>query len=262
MSALLAVIAALLGISLGLLGAGGAIVAVPAMVYFEGLPPTVASGYALFVVAVGALVASVRSLRSGGIDWRAALAFGSTTTVAIAAVRAWIVPSLPDVIPVIGVPRDVVLMLAFGAVLLGAGRAMLRRPAHSQADAPLPSLIKLALYGVVIGAVSGFLGVGGGFLMTPALVLWARLDMPRAVATSLVLIGANSAVGVTSDLLAGAQYDWAFVLTFTGITTAGIMIGMTLSKRIQPDVLRKAFGWFVVMLGLAVVMQELARLAG
>jgi uncharacterized membrane protein YfcA len=259
-SLFLAVIAAFLGISLGLLGAGGAIVAVPAMVYLEGLPPTVASGYALFVVAVGALTASLRSLRAGGIDWRAAIAFGSTTSVTIAIVRSWIVPALPEVIPGIGIARDVVLMLAFGAVLLGAGRAMLRRPAASQADAPLPSLQKLALYGVAIGAVSGFLGVGGGFLMTPALVLWARLDMRRAVATSLVLIGVNSAVGVTSDLVSGAQYNWPFVLTFTGITTAGIIVGMAVSKRIPAAALRKAFGWFVVVLGLAVVVREVVRL--
>jgi len=256
-SILLAVIAALLGISLGLLGAGGAIVAVPAMVYLEGLPPTVASGYALFVVAVGALTASLRTMRGSSIDWRAAIAFGSTTSVTIAIVRSWIVPALPDTIPGIGVARDTVLMLAFGAVLLGAGRAMLRRPTQQVADAPLPSLVSLALYGVAIGAVSGFLGVGGGFLMTPALVLWAGLDMRRAVATSLVLIGVNSAVGVTSDLVSGAQYDWPFVLTFSGITTVGVIVGMGISKHIQPAVLRKAFGWFVVALGMAVVVREL-----
>lgn len=259
MSLLLIVIATLLGLSLGLLGAGGAIVAVPAMVYLEGIPPTVASGYALFVVAVGALTASLRSLKTGGIDWRAAIAFGSTTSATVAVVRAWVVPSLPNVIPILDAPRDVVLMIAFGAVLLGAGRAMLRRPAEHAPDAPAPSLQKLALYGVAIGAVSGFLGVGGGFLMTPALVLWARLDMVRAVKTSLVLIGVNSAVGVTSDLAAGAQYDWSFVLTFTGITTLGILIGTSLAKHIRAAVLRQAFGWFVVVLGLTVIVREVVQ---
>jgi uncharacterized membrane protein YfcA len=95
--------------------------------------------------------------------------------------------------------------------------------------------------------------------MTPALVLWAGLDMKRAVATSLVLISVNSAVGVAADMWAGTPYDWPLVLGFTGLTTLGILSGMALSHRIDGSTLRKGFGWVVLAIGLAVLIKEAVR---
>lgn len=249
-------IAVLIGISLGLIGAGGAIVAVPAFVYLEHIPPTLASGYALFVVTVASFVGSIQYLRAKLIDWRSVLAFGSTTLVSIAVARRFLLPMLPDTMG--GMPRDSVLMLAFAGVLLLAAMGMLRIPPKPHTGEPT-HVGRLALYGLIIGIISGFLGVGGGFLMTPALVLWAGLDMKRAVASSLFLIATNSAVGVGADLSAGVQYDWPFVLLFTGLTTAGIIIGTMLSHRIDGQRLKKGFGWFILAIGVAVALRELTR---
>ncbi|MBU3742657.1 MAG: sulfite exporter TauE/SafE family protein [Candidatus Kapabacteria bacterium] len=251
------IIGVLIGISLGLIGAGGAIVAVPAFVYLEGIPPTLASGYALFVVAIASAVASAQYMRQRLVDWRSVMAFGSTTIVSIAITRRVVMPVLPDVIA--GIPRDSALMLAFAAVLLTAAYGMLRMPPKPHTGEPA-HMGRLAAYGTIIGVISGILGVGGGFLMTPALVLWAGLDMKRAVATSLVLISANSAIGVAADLSGGVAYDWSFVRAFTVLTTVGIITGTALSRRIDGQRLKKSFGWFILAIGIAVAVRELSGL--
>jgi len=260
MTVVLYIIAALIGISLGLIGAGGAIVAVPAFVYLAAIPPTLASGYALFVVAVSATVGSAQYVRKKLVDWRSVFAFGSTTLISIAAVRKLVLPSIPDTFFLwptsIVLERDATLMLAFAVVLIAASIGMLRGQIAT-AHAGQTHIARLAFFGLVIGTISGFLGVGGGFLMTPALVLWARLDIRRAIGTSLVLMAANSATGVATDLIRGVSYDWPFVLTFTAVTTAGIIAGTSLSHRIDGSKLKAGFGWFVLAVGMAVLAREL-----
>ncbi|RPI69553.1 MAG: sulfite exporter TauE/SafE family protein [Ignavibacteriae bacterium] len=249
MTIVLYVIAVLIGTSLGLIGAGGAIVAVPAFVYLGGIPPTLASGYALFVIAIATLVGAVQYLRKQLVDWRSVFAFGVTTLTSIAVVRKFVMPLLPPDI-------DMILMLAFAGVLLTAGTAMLRSTPKPHTGEP-PHIARLTGLGLAIGIISGFLGVGGGFLMTPALVLWANLDMKKAVGTSLVLISANGLAGSLADLSTNVTYDWPFLLTFTALTTLGVFFGTLLSHRIDGERLKKGFGWFVVVLGVAVMLREL-----
>ena len=249
------VIALLIGISLGLLGAGGAIVAVPAFVYIHNVPPALASGYALFVVAVPTLIGSMPYIQRKQVEWRAVAAFGSTTLISIAMVRAFVLPYIT--LTVFGLDRDTTLMLFFAVILFVAGTSMLRRNRLHRAEKPALHPFLLAALGIVVGVLSGFLGVGGGFLMTPALVVWAGLDMKTAVGTSLILICANSIVGVAADALTGLEYDWPLVLVFTALVTIGIIIGARLSKRIQGATLQSAFGWFVVAIGVAVLIKEL-----
>ncbi len=242
---LLGAIALIIGISLGLIGAGGAIVAVPALVYIGGIDPRLASGYALFMVAVSSAIVSIDHLRNRRVDVPSVLAFGSTTIISILLVRRYVAPMVPPT------PQ----MLAFAAVLMLAAIRMLRPGKPPDKNTQRPTY--LAGYGVVIGSISGILGVGGGFLMTPALVLWAGLDMKRAVATSLVLISVNSAIGVVADLWGGVVYDWPLVLTFTGLTTIGIICGMLASRRIDAATLRQGFGWAVLAIGIAVLLREI-----
>jgi len=148
---LLSVIAVVIGVSLGLIGAGGAIVAVPALVYIGGIDPRLASGYALFMVAVASSIVSIEHLRQRRVHLPSVLAFGSTTIISILLVRRYVAPHVPPT------PQ----MLAFGAVLLLAAIRMLRpgKPPDERQQHPT----YLAGYGLIIGAISGILGVGGGF---------------------------------------------------------------------------------------------------
>lgn len=251
-------IALLIGVSLGLIGAGGAIVAVPAFVYLGNTPPTIASGYALFVVAIVTAVGAVQYVRNKLVDWRSVVAFGVTTLVSIALIRKFIMPELPESFTLLNLflETDTVLMLAFASILMLAGAGMLKKRKPRDSDEPT-HIGRLTAFGIIIGIVSGFLGVGGGFLMTPAMVLWGGLDMKKAVGTSLVLISANGLVGVAADLSTDVQYDWPFLLTFTALATVGTIIGTTLSKRIDGQRLKAGFGYFVLTLGAVVLLREL-----
>lgn len=240
-------IAVVIGVSLGLLGAGGAIVAVPAFVYIGGIPAHLADGYALFVVAISSAIAVAMKWREQLVAWRTVAWFGPTTILSLIAVRGF----LDDLI------SQRAQMIFFGIILLVAAIAMLRGNKQPSSTTRETHPIRLSAFGIVIGAIGGLLGVGGGFLMTPALALWAGLDMKRAVASSLVLISVNSFTGVAVDMVSGAQYDWPFVLTFTGLTTAGIVAGTLLSRRVDNAVLRASFGWVVLSIGLVVLGIEL-----
>ena len=248
MMIVLYIMAAMIGISLGLIGAGGAIVAVPTFVYVGGIDPNLADGYALFIVAVSSAVAVVMQGRAKNIAWRAVFAFGSGTIITLVVVRYYLDQFVPQNVQ----------MLIFGIALLAAAIAMLRsqrQPTKRAENKPM----MLTLYGIAVGALSGLLGVGGGFLMTPALVLWAGLDMRRAVATSLVLISINSTAGVATDMVDGLQYDWPLVSVCTIITTAGIIIGTLLSRRIEVNTLKSIFGWLVLAIGIGVLAAELLK---
>lgn len=247
MTPLMLVIAAAIGVSLGLLGAGGAIVAVPAFVYIGGISPNLADGYALFIVAASSAIAVGMQWHQRLVAWRTIAWFGPSTILSLIAVRGYLNHLVPQRVQ----------MIFFGVILLVAAIAMMRgrktQPSENHELHPL----RLSAFGIVIGAIGGLLGVGGGFLMTPALALWAGLDMKRAVASSLVLICVNSFTGVMVDMFIGMQYDWPFVLTFTALTTAGIITGTLLSRRIDNTVLRAAFGWVVLAIGCVVLGIEL-----
>ncbi|MBM4178991.1 MAG: sulfite exporter TauE/SafE family protein [Ignavibacteria bacterium] len=242
MSIVLTAIALLIGVSLGLIGAGGAIVAVPAFVYLGGIDPYLADGYALFVVAVSSAVAVAMQTRVNMIDWKTIAWFGPSTILSLIVVRGFLEHLVPQSVQ----------MLLFGLILLLASAAMLRKKPQKHGEQRNQPVL-LSMFGIVVGAVGGLLGVGGGFLMTPALNLWVGLDMKRAVASSLVLIAVNSAAGVAVDLIKHKPYDWAFLAMFTMLTIAGIVAGTILSRRVDGNFLRSIFGWVVLAIGLFVL---------
>ncbi|MFN5378076.1 MAG: sulfite exporter TauE/SafE family protein [Ignavibacteria bacterium] len=246
MSPVLALIAVLIGVSLGLIGAGGAIVAVPAFVYLGGIDPELADGYALVVVAVSSAVAVAMQLKEKMIEWKTIIWFGPSTIASLIIVRGHLDQFV----------SQSTQMLLFGLVLILAAIAMMRKRSEAK-SVNKNNPAKLAVFGLLVGGIGGLLGVGGGFLMTPALALWAGLDMKRAVASSLVLICVNSATGVMVDLAQGYAYDWALVSGFTAATVLGIITGTLLSRRVDSKILRAIFGWVVLAIGIFVLSKEL-----
>jgi len=117
-------------------------------------------------------------------------------------------------------------------------------------------LTKLVVYGFTIGGITGLLGAGGGFLLIPALVFLLRLPMKKAIGTSLMIIALNSLIGFTGDL-GHLPMDWLFLLEITAIAVAGILVGGTLGKKIHADKLRKGFGWFVLTMGIYILVKEI-----
>jgi uncharacterized membrane protein YfcA len=146
------------------------------------------------------------------------------------------------------------LLLLFAAVMLAAGIGMLR---PKQDKAPVQrGWGWVVLEGAVVGGITGFVGAGGGFLVVPALVLMAGVPMRAAVATSLAIVAAKSLIGFTGDLAAGTPIDAPFLLAFTALVAAGLVVGLQLAKRVEPARLQRGFGALVLLAGAVMILLE------
>ncbi|MDG3581217.1 sulfite exporter TauE/SafE family protein [Galbibacter pacificus] len=247
----------LIGLVLGLIGGGGAILTVPLLVYALALNPVTATAYSLFVVGATSLIGALKNMAKGMVDFKTAIPFAIPAFVTIYLTRAYLVPALPKELFKIGgfaVTKDLAIMLFFAMVMLSASLTMIgeRSLGPKTYNAPL-----LITQGLIVGLVTGIIGAGGGFLIIPALVLLAKLPMKKAVATSLFIIGINSLTGFFGDVQ-NLDIDWPFLLTFTGISIMGITMGIWINNFIEGKKLKKTFGWFVLIMGVYILYKELS----
>ena len=256
-------LALLVGVTLGAVGSGGSILTLPILVYLVGLDPKLASGYSLFIVGVTALIGGVRSIYLKRIEYLAALVFGVPSIIAVLLTRSYIVPMIPDSMFSIGsfvVTRSLFLMLLFAVFMIVASISMIRpeKKQNQETDGPLKFNYPIILVeGLVVGVLTGLVGAGGGFLIVPALVILSKMNMKMAVGTSLLIIAAKSLIGFIGDVKFGGAIDWPFLLIFTGMSTVGIFIGMIFSEKINPSKLKKGFGWFILVMGIYILITEL-----
>lgn len=257
-------IAVFIGLSLGLIGGGGSIITVPVLVYLLKVEPVSATMYSLFVVGSCSLVGSAKAYRKGLVDTPVVFVFGGASMLTVFIARHYLVPLLPDylfTISHITVTKATFLMLAFAFLMLVTSVSMIRSAVRPQMIA-VPGqdrarrMLPLFMQGAAVGAVTGLLGAGGGFLIIPALVLFGKLPMRTAVGSSLTIMTFSSLFGFFSTL---AQYsiNWVLLLSFTAIAIGGIFIGMRLSDRISPSSLKKGFGWFVLIVAVLVIVREI-----
>ena len=252
--------ALIVGLTLGLLGGGGSILTVPILVYLLGINPVLATAYSLFVVGTTSLVGAVRNIMKGMVDIKVAVVFAIPAFIAVYLTRRYIVPAIPEEIFTIGefvLTKDLAVMLFFALIMLAASFSMIRGRKEKEVDQNAKLKMPLiVLEGAVVGVLTGLVGAGGGFLIIPALVLFANLPMKRAVATSLVIIAVKSLIGFLGDVQ-NLEIDWIFLLTFTGFSIIGIFIGIYLNKFIDGKSLKKGFGWFVLVMGIYIILKEL-----
>lgn len=255
-------LAALVGISLGLIGGGGSILMVPILVYVFALNPVTATSYSLFIVGSTSLVGAVNNYRKGQVSIKTALLFGLSSITTVFITRKLLMPAVPDVLGTIGrmeIKKTMLIMVLFAALMLMASVAMIRSKKETEsadAEKTKPAIGKLLLYGILIGLATGFLGAGGGFLIIPALVLLLNMPMKKAIGTSLLIIALNSLIGFTGDI-GHIAIEWKFLLLVAAIAIAGIFIGGALAKKIPGAKLKKAFGWFVLVMGIYIILKEL-----
>lgn len=258
------ILAAMVGVSLGLIGSGGSILTVPILVYVMGVNPVLATAYSLFIVGATALVGGVQSALQKKVDFKTVLIFGAPSIAAVYATRMWLVPLIPQQLFSIGslaITKPIALMLLFAVVMILASISMIKSGKNKEAadeNAPMKyNYPMILLEGAVVGVLTGLVGAGGGFLIIPALVLLARMPMKLAVGTSLFIIAAKSLIGFMGDLQGPQQIDWKLLGSFTGFAVAGIFIGIALSKKIPNEKLKKAFGWFVLVMGIYIIVKEI-----
>jgi hypothetical protein len=236
-------LAVLIGISLGLLGGGGAILTVPVLVYVMGTGVKQAVPTSLVIVGLTSLTGMLRHHRAGTVDVRSALTFGPAAIIgSLLGTRAALPVS----------PR--VQLTVFAVVLLAAAVMMLRprrEALHPGARKPLPLVL---LLGSGVGFLTGFVGVGGGFMYVPALALLAGLEMKRAVGTSLALITLSSAAGV-AGYLGRVEFDWLLVGGFTALAFVGVQIGSALVPKVPQERLRRWFAVLLLVMGVVVLIR-------
>lgn len=248
-----------IGISLGLIGGGGSILTIPVLVYFFSFSPTLAISYSLFIVGCTSLVGAFNYLRKGLINFRTALLFGAASVTTVFVTRKFIIPIIPEVFFRIGsfeVTHSLFVMVVFAILMVLASISMIKGYSLKRsvvADKKVAPLIK---YGVGVGLVTGFLGAGGGFLIIPALVLLMNLPMKQAIGTSLFIISLNSTIGFLGDL-GLHHFNWFILISLTLIATAGIFVGGWLNSKTDADKLKKGFGWFVLVMGIYIIVKEL-----
>lgn len=252
---------ALIGISLGLIGGGGSILTVPVLVYLFHVPPVEATAYSLFIVGITSLVGSYPKYTQGLVNIKTALIFGGPSILAVFLTRKLIVPAIPDELFTFNsiiVTKSILMMLLFAALMVFASISMIKDKKSSQ-TASTPQKINypmILLEGSVVGMLTGLVGAGGGFLIIPALVLFTGLPMKEAVGTSLVIIAAKSLIGFTGDI-GHFNMNWQLLLIVSAIAIIGIIVGNKLSLKIDGAKLKKGFGWFVLIMGVYIIIKEL-----
>lgn len=250
-----------MGLSLGLIGGGGSILTVPILVYLFAVDAVAATAYSLFVVGLTSLAGSFSHMRLGNVHWRTAIVFGIPSIVAVFLTRLYVMPAIPATLFTVGdfvVSKGVFLLVLFALLMLFASFSMIRKSKPKEVKGDVHFNYPLILMeGLVVGAITGLVGAGGGFLIIPALVLFANLPMKQAVGTSLMIIAAKSLIGFMGDVKGDLSIDWTFLLTFSAIAIVGIVIGSLLSKRVSEARLKPIFGWFVLVMGVYMIVKEL-----
>lgn len=241
-------LAAVIGLALGLLGGGGSILTIPVLVYVLHYSMQQAAPMSLVVVGVTSVVGAINHHRAGNIRWNTALAF-----VPAAVLGAFAGARLSAAVP------SRVRMMIFAGLMLAAAVSMFFGPAlwnRGGDDVPRTSRPwwVLAGLGMLVGAITGLVGVGGGFMYVPALALLGGLAMRQAVGTSLVLIVASCVSGLLG--YAGrVEFDWPAIAGFTSLAVVGVLIGSRLAARVSPTGLRRGFAVLLIILGLAVMIR-------
>ena len=255
------IFAIIIGLTLGLTGGGGSILTVPVLVYLIGVSPVLATAYSLFIVGASSLVGAASFMKQKLVDYKTAMVFGLPALAAVYATRKFIVPVVPENIIETSsfvLTKDVFIMVFFAVVMVLAAVSMIKKKkkVEEKEQEIKYNYPMILIEGIGVGMVTGFIGAGGGFLIIPALVVFAKMPMKLAVGTSLLIISFKSLIGFLGDI--GEQkIDWTFLLVFTAITIVGIFIGLQLNKKISAQNLKKGFGWFVLFMGVIIILKEI-----
>ncbi|GAB4526341.1 MAG: sulfite exporter TauE/SafE family protein [Pleurocapsa sp.] len=246
-----------IGLSLGLIGGGGSILAVPILVYVLGLEAKAAIAMSLAVVGIVSLIGVVPHWRQGNVNLKTAIGF--TPPAMIGAFLGARLAALPFV-------TDTLQLVSFAIIMLIASYFMIRKPKAPLKDAVVlssPELkhqpkypwLAITLEGLGVGIITGFVGVGGGFAIIPALVLLGGIPIKEAIGTSLLIITFKSATGFFG-YLSQVNIDWNLMLTFTLAATLGVLGGASLTKKIQAAKLQQGFGYFLIAIAIFILIKR------
>ncbi len=247
-----------IGLVLGLTGGGGSILTVPILVYLMSINPVTATAYSLFIVGTTSTFGAIQNYRKNLVDIKNGFIFAIPSFIAVYLTRKFIVPRIPEIIiesPIL-ITKETFLMLFFAVIMVFGALSVLKKKSQNTNSEEKRNLILIGIQTFTIGIIIGLVGAGGGFLIIPSLILFAKLPMRKAVGTSLFIIAMNSLVGFMGDVQ-NLEIDWLFLLTFSAISVAGIFLGMYLTKYTNESQLKKIFAYFVLVMAAIILLKEM-----
>lgn len=247
-----------IGLVLGLTGGGGSILTVPILVYLMSINPVTATAYSLFIVGTTSTFGAIQNYRKNLVDIKNGFIFAIPSFIAVYLTRKFIVPRIPEIIiesPIL-ITKNTFLMLFFAVIMIFGALSVLKKKSQDTNNEEKRNLILIGIQTFTIGIIIGLVGAGGGFLIIPSLILFAKLPMKKAVGTSLFIIAMNSLVGFIGDVQ-NLEIDWLFLLTFSAISVVGIFIGMYLTKYTNESQLKKIFAYFVLLMAAIILLKEM-----
>lgn len=247
------------GLILGSIGSGGSMLAIPILVYLFSEDVEAASAYSLFLVGVTSLTGAVLRQSEQLVAVRAAMMFGVPSITTTFVTRKWLVYYVPDPVWEAGsfqITKGDVLLVLLSLLMIASSAMMLKETSSKDSASRLTSIL-LIPSGFVVGIISGLVGIGGGFLILPAMVLFAGLSVRTAIGTTLLIIASNSLLGFCGDVF-NHTINWRFLLTITGFAVLGLLLGIWADKRFSASFsARKGFAWFTMLTGIVIMVKEL-----
>ena len=254
--------ALLIGIVLGLIGGGGSILTVPIFVYVLDVEPVLATAYSLFVVGIAALFGAIKNAQENLVEYKTGFVFAIPAFIGVYIARRFLLDLIPNIIFKLGefsVTKDMGIMMFFALIMILASFFMIKDQKEQNINKKFSNNINiLIIEGFIVGILTGIVGAGGGFIIIPALVLFAGLPMKNAIGTSLMIIAIKSLFGFIGDLQnSNIIIDWLLLAGFTFLSIIGIFAGLYFNKFIEGNKLKKGFGWFVLIMGVSIVLKEI-----
>ncbi len=247
---------------MGLLGGGGTILLIPVLVYIKGMPAGQATSYSLACVCLAAFWGVIRSLQTEKISSKVLVYFGLPLFISVYLTRGFVFSAIPSFFHIgsyTTISKDALILLVFVSVMLWVSFLMIQEKKPTAKKRGKVNPFMLMSSGVFIGLLTGIIGIGGGFLIVPVLVLFMGLSMQSAIVHSLVLIFISAGVGCVSDFISGVRLDVVFLLCFALMASVGLSIGRKLSVRVNQQTLKKGFGYFILLMAALILCKELMK---
>lgn len=250
-----------IGVVLGLIGSGGSLMAIPIFTYLFQIGPVTTTAYSLFVVGTASTIGALGNFKKKLVNFRIVVFFGIPAFISVFIVRKYLIPFIPEKLFSIHeyvVTQHIAILFLLAVLMLVSGYPMIKnnKVGHYHLEPLNYNYLFMIFYGLAIGVLTGVIGVGGGFLIVPSLVLCLRLPMKKAVATSLFIIALKSFIGFMGDILS-VDINWSFLLGFTLISVLGILLGGYLSTFVKAEKLKKYFGGFLIFIAMGIFIKEL-----